>query len=172
MMIRTNREDVALEILKKPECFKSLPQRTEFERKLCLWRAPSFSTHSSWSIFQPPRSTNYIVRRLEHNPHRGLPINIDDPHIFGAEALVCPELVAQTITSFETLVLPMFRKPQGVGIDGTGYGVIFGNLWQGTNVNWWGENPAGWSPLAILFQQTIELLDSFLPTSTLRTTGV
>ena len=171
MTIRRNREDVALDILKRPECFASLPRRTEFERQLCLWSAPSFSPHSSWSIFQPRGTRDFIVRRLEHAPRQGLPVNIDDPHVYGAEALLDHKVATRTIAAFESLVLPMFRRPDGFGMDGTSYGAIFGNYWQGTHVNWWGDAPAGWGPLVTLFQNTVEVLDGFLPASTLRTIG-
>jgi hypothetical protein len=169
--MRRTREEVALDILKNPERFASLPKRTDFERQLCLWRAPSFSTHSSWSIFLSRGATEFIARRLEHEPRHGLPANAEDPHIYGAETMLHPDVAAKTIAAFESLVLPIFRRPQFLGVDGTSYGIIFGNHWQGTSVNWWGETPLDWSPLVILFDQTVEQLDGLLPASTLRTTG-
>lgn len=59
----------------------------------------------------------------------GLSVNVDAPHIYGAEAVLSVEQATQIIAAFESLVLPVFRRPQGGGIDGTAYGAILGNYW-------------------------------------------
>lgn len=168
MLTHRSRESVALEILQKPELFRSLPKRSEYDRRICLWQIPSFEPHSSWSLYREGKTDGYVIRRLEHDPCRGLPVNSSDPHIFGAEALIPAELATEIIKKFEGLSVPMFRRPAWVGVDGELFGVHMGNFWQGTKVNWWSHFSPEWEPLNELFQETIVQLDSLLPASTLR----
>lgn len=162
------REDSAVEVLLNPERFPSLHKRTDFHRQLCVWRLPSFEPHSSWSLFVADRSKDYVVRRLEHDPRRGLPSNRIDPHIFGAEAPVREAAGLKIIATFEGLSVPPFRRPGWVGLDGTYFGVHFGNNWQGTRINWWSRPSEDWSPLIATFNALIQQFEEILPASTLR----
>ena len=113
------REAVAMQMLQSPESFGSLPKRSEVERQLLLWRFPSFTTHSSWALYRPARERQFVVRRLEHDPQRGFPSNVEDPHVFGSEALLGEERANQILSELEALQVPMFRRPALIGMDGT-----------------------------------------------------
>lgn len=168
MQTLLSRESVALEILRKPELFPSLPKRREFDRLICLWRIPSFEPHSSWSLYRGRKTNENFVRRLEHDPRRGFPSNVVDPHIFGSEVPIPTEMATKIIEQFEGLTVPMFRSPSWGGLDGVSFGAHIGNFWQSTTVNWWSSFSPEWKPLNELFQETVAQLDSLLPTSTLR----
>lgn len=159
------REQAALDILRNPERFTGLPRRRDADRLLCIWRAPSFASHASWSLFR--EDDRYIVRRLEHDHARGLPINTDDPHIYGAEALLSASQGRALLDRFETLHLPPFRCTQKPGLDGTYYGVRYGGTAQGVDLRWW-EHPAEWEALDTLCAEAADQMDLALPTSTLR----
>lgn len=155
-------------MLRSPERFPGLPPRSEFDRLLCLWRLPSFSPHASWSLFRQRDADRWAVRRLMHDPGRGLPVNVEDPHVFGAEG-VLPAADAQDIVDrFEALSLPVFRRYPGVGLDGTAYGVRTGNVYGGACVEWWEHGPEGWAPLRAAFAHAVEALERVLPAPTLR----
>ena len=168
MQTHRSRESVALEMLQKPELFPSLPKRSEYDRLICLWRIPSFEPHSSWSLYRERKTNEHFVRRLEHDPHRGLPANISAPHVFGSEAPISAELATKIVEQFEGLTVPMFRRPAWAGMDGVSFGVHIGNFWQSTTVNWWSSFSPEWKPLNELFQEIVVQLDSLLPASTLR----
>lgn len=168
MPANKSREAVAIEMLQNPEKFPSLPKRSEFDRLICLWRIPSFEPHSSWSIYRSRNGDEHFVRRLEHDPHRGLPVNVTDPHVYGAEAILSAEQAREIVELFEALEIPMFRRPAWVGVDGVSYGVRIGNYWQSTTVNWWSSYSHEWQPLHELFEATVCRLDVLLPASTLR----
>jgi len=159
-----DRESVAY-LLEHPERFHGLPKRSEFEREICLWVLPSFEPHSSWSIFRDRKTKEYFVRRLEHDPKRGLPSNMD---IYGADAPISENLATEVLVTFEEIQAPMFRRLSRIGLDGTSYGVHMGNYWQNTTVRWWSSFSPEWSSLHELFLATSQRLDGLLPTSTLR----
>ena len=155
-------------MLQNPETFESLPERNAEQRELCLWRLPSFEPHSSLSIFRVARKKEFVLRRLEHEPRRGLPTNVDDPHVYGCEVPIDAALVDEIRESLERLELPMFRRPPMYGLDGVAYGIHVGAFFQGTRVNWWSHGSEEWRPLTKLHAELIERLDRLLPASTLR----
>ena len=162
-----SREDVAIALLQSPEAFPALPARTEFDRLLCLWRLPSFSPHASWSLFRRRDADGFVVRRLMHDPSRGLPVDVDDPHVHGAEGLVATTAGERVLTAFAALRFPVFERYPGVGLDGTRYGIRTGNRYGGACIEWWEGGPAGWTPLADLFDDTIRRFEAILPAATL-----
>lgn len=168
MPAHRNREDAAIELLQHPETFPSLPERHAANRELCLWRLPAFEPHSSWSIFRVPRSKDFFLRRLEHDPRRGLPTNVEDAHVFGCEVPISAGLVEDIVASLEGIATPMFRRPRTMGLDGVSYGLHLGGFFQGTRVNWWSHPSDEWLPLMRLHEQLVERLDPLLPASTLR----
>jgi hypothetical protein len=153
--------------LKSPEQFPSLPPRREFDRLLCLWRLPSFMPHASWSLFRQRENDSYVVRRLMHDRCRGLPVNVHDPHVYGAEGLLQAEEGKRILGAFEALHLPVFNRFPGVGLDGTSYGVRSGNFSAGACIEWWEHGPEGWTPLCDLFEHTVECFERVLPAASL-----
>jgi hypothetical protein len=170
MSTYSSREDVAVSILLKPESFPALAKRLEFERQLLLWRFPSFTPHSSWALYNVFGEKRYLVRRLEHDPGKGIPLNKEDPHIFGAEALISTASAEALLAELESLPAPMFRRSAIIGIDGTMFGLQAGNAWQGTKVNWWCHHSPEWQPLAAYYERVVAEFEALLPRSTLRTT--
>lgn len=159
------RDEAALQLLRNPERFPSLPRRRENERRLCLWREPSFIPFSSWSLFQD--GNGFVVRRLEYDRSLGLPIHPDDPHVYGSEALIDTVQTREILDAFAALELPALRPATSISLDGVRYGLRFGEHRQGVELTW--ERQAeGCEDLAILFEQTIEALDARMPESTLR----
>jgi len=163
-----NREDVAIAMLRSPETFPSLPPRREFDRLLCLWRLPSFSPYASWSLFRQSKTDHHIVRRLMHDPSRGLPTSIDDPHIYGAEGRLADADAQAVLDGFESLLVPVFRRFPGVGLDGVLYGVRTGNCYAGACLEWWEDGAEGWAPLRAMFDRAIETFERVLPAASLR----
>lgn len=162
------REDAATDLLLRPEAFPSLPQRHAMERKLLLWRLPSFEPHSSWALYHLQREKRHLVRRLEHDPSRGIPLNADDPHIFGTESPFPSAEAQELLEKLEAINAPMFRMPKVIGMDGTMFGLHVGNIFQGTRVNWWSAGTDEWSPLVQFFEATVKTFEAILPRSTLR----
>lgn len=163
-----SREAVGMQALQDPDSFPSLPKRSEVERQLMLWYFPSFGVHSSWTLYKSFREKTFVVRRLEHDPQRGFPSNVKDPHIFGSEGSITEEIASELIARLEGLSVPMFRRPAFIGMDGAFYGVHLGNLWQGTRVNWWSHGDSEWQPLVQFFEHAVKVFESVLPASTLR----
>ncbi|HVH34128.1 MAG TPA: hypothetical protein VM847_08475 [Tahibacter sp.] len=158
-------DEAALQLLRNPERFPSLPRRSENERRLSLWREPSFIPLSSWSLFQD--GSSFVVRRLEYDRSLGLPIQPDDPHIYGSEAIIDAARVRDILATFAALEFPVFRSTTRFGLDGVRYGLRFGDHRQGVELTW-GQEAEGWEALIALFEQTAETLDALLPESTLR----
>lgn len=163
------RDEAALQLLKNPERFPSLPRRRDDQRRLCLWRQPSFIPFSSWSLFQD--GDGFVVRRLEYDRSLGLPIHPDDPHVYGSEAVVDAAQVRDILDAFTAVELPVSRSTTNLVLDGVRYGLRSGDYRQGVELTW-GHEAEGWETLTALFEQTVETLDALLPGSTLRGGGV
>jgi hypothetical protein len=94
---------------------------------------------------------------------------IPTPDIYGAESRLPAETANCILEAFESLRIPMFRRPPvSIVLDGIQCAVQFGNDLQGTRVHWWKKSSEEWTPSIRLFEQTVETLDQTLPASTLR----
>ena len=173
MTTQQDPHSLARVALLNPEDFESLPKRTQLDRQLCLWRFPSFGPCTSWTIFSPNAderakiNKSYVVRRIESEP-RSHTLYLDGLNTYGSEGIISPELANHIIDSFEALQIPLFRKLTRVGIDGETYGVHKGDAWQNTCIEWHSNLNKEWQPLESLFEETVLVLESALPASTLR----
>ena len=161
--------DYVLDVFQNPEKFESLPKREEHYRLLCLWRIPSFEALSSWSLYETKSQNDFILRRLEYDYHKHTLINNENPDIIGSEAIIDSVQLKNILKAFVELKIPIFHQNDRVTIlDGTSYGIEFGNWWQKTIVHWQESVNKEWYPLMELFNNTIKLMDHYLPKSTLR----
>ncbi|MGO1072018.1 hypothetical protein [Lysobacter sp. CA199] len=150
--------------LRHPERFASLPPRSGLDRRLLLWRFPSFQPYSAWSIFIEREAC--WIRRLEYDRTRQ-PLAIAEPDVYGAEARIDRTRADELLREFESLTLPT-RIQQDFGLDGVRYGVALGNPWFGAQFHWWCDPGESWRPLEAAFERAVEALDAVLPASTLR----
>jgi len=97
-----------------------------------------------------------------------MPLNVNDPHIFGTESPFPSAQAQELLERLETIEAPMFRVPKMIAMDGTMFGIHAGNTFQGTRVNWWSTGTDEWSSLVQFFEATVSSFESLLPRSTLR----
>lgn len=88
------KEEKAYRSLEHPEEYSSLLERSKFDRKLLLFRYPSFAPRTSWSLFNT--KNNYYLRRIVWDTSLSFPSHNVDPYTYGSE-VVCPSNLAEDI---------------------------------------------------------------------------
>lgn len=86
----------ALSLLEHPEESPGLPIRRDIDRRILIFRYPSFEPYFSWSLFYSNKT--YWIRRVVWDPSKCFPSENAEPLTFGSE-VVCPNEVAETLLS-------------------------------------------------------------------------
>ncbi len=128
--------------------------------RLELMREDSFSTPTSWSLFELGVGA-WLVRRVWVDTRNS---SRREPFRYGSDAKVEPGLAEGILGQLETLVLPAFVAP-AVGLDGTWRSVRrpgTGTQRIDVGLNWW-EEPPGFISANQWFDWTAKELDELLP---------
>ncbi|MEP0872976.1 hypothetical protein NDA01_24470 [Trichocoleus desertorum AS-A10] len=157
--------------VKNPEAYPGLVERRKDQRKLFLWRYPSFAPYSSWSIFQ--EENYYWIRRIEWNQRQRLPEHPDDIFDYGCEALLANQVVNELLSTlgaiaFRPFQKTKFQKANLLILDGTAYGVEIENTWLSCRLEWRELPSDDWRPLMDWFERAVMEFEQVLPTSPLR----
>lgn len=162
------QEEQAYRLLEYPERYPGLLERREGDRKMLLFRYPSYAVNTSWSLFE----TNKVfwVRRIDWDRSKGLPSKETDPFTVGCETFCATELADDILSSLSSIKFCPLQQSDLIGIDGTFYGIRTGNYWLSCSLRWWDQPSNDWKPLAQWFGQSINRLEQILPQSTCRNT--
>ncbi|MFK8183650.1 MAG: hypothetical protein AB8B99_09760 [Phormidesmis sp.] len=152
-------------LLEHPEEYPGLPARDECDRKLLLFRYPSFKPSASWSLFKTGK--HYWIRRVEWDCSKCFPTAIE-PLTFGSEAAFLPSAAEQVLSSLSSIEFCPLKQPELGGIDGTILGITVGNYWLSCSLRWWYLPSNDWKPLAAWFEKTVDTFEQALPESTCR----
>jgi hypothetical protein len=164
MNFASKHDQEAHQRLANPETYSGLLQRSRDQRKLMLWRYPTFEPYSSWSIFQVDH--HYWVRRIEWNRSRRFPSDNVSPYTYGCEAVIANQSVNTLLSNLSELTFRPFQQPELAGRDGTIYGVEVGSDWLPCRLTWWQLPSDDWQPLADWFERAVSEFQSVLPAST------
>jgi hypothetical protein len=154
-------QDAAERILAKPHVYPGLLPVPEAEMR--LWIYPSFAPYASWSVHRA--MSRIIVRRVVAQP-RISPLEAGTGmQSYASEADVAESEVSATLASFECLDLVALARhpPQGLGIDGTVFGIQRGCGPSAQVLEWWSVFPPALSSIAEWHRITRRLLNGFLP---------
>ena len=166
MPIRTDEMQKAYHLLEHPEEYPGLVSRQECDRQFLLLQYPNFKPYASWSLFQGGR--RYWVRRVEWDRSKHIPFHDTDPFTYGSE-IQCPkELAQETLAALHSLTFRPLIQLDGIGLDGTTYGVSVGNYLLSCNIRWWCTPPDEWNKVAVWFRKTVSAFEPLLPESSCR----
>ncbi|MBE9029084.1 hypothetical protein IQ266_04825 [filamentous cyanobacterium LEGE 11480] len=152
--------------LMSPEQYPGLVDRPLSQRKILLWRSPTFSAAASWSVFQVGQSC--WLRRLIWNKHAELVLSglvNSEPDICGCDCLIDADPVNQLLIELAQLSLQPFPSDVDIGgRDGAQYSLLVGNHMQSCQFNFWDVClPAGWKPLLAWSEKAIAQFEAVLP---------
>ncbi|MEM9092983.1 MAG: hypothetical protein AAGC93_30185 [Cyanobacteria bacterium P01_F01_bin.53] len=127
MSTTEKQRNKVLSLLDHPEEYPGLPIRRDTDRRLLIFRYPSFEPYFSWSLFYSNKT--YWIRRVGWDPSKCFPSENAEPLTFGSE-VVCPNEVAETLlSSLATISIRPLQQPKLIGMDGTICGIVVGNYW-------------------------------------------
>ena len=66
----------------------------------------------------------------------------------------------------ENIHVAPFEAVEGIGLDGTWYGIERFSSFTSSKISWWQSPPPGWMALKRWHQQATEIFESVLPRST------
>ena len=159
-------EQKAYHLIENPEFYPGLVPHESSDRHFLLLHYPTFEPHASWSLFQV--GDRYWVRRVEWDRSKYIPFHDTDPYTYGSEVR-CPDPVAkEAIATLAALSFRPLIKQEGIGLDGTTYGITIGNYLLSCSLRWWCNPPDDWAGVAAWFRTTVEAFEALLPESSCR----
>lgn len=164
MATPVKQEEQAYRLLEYPERYPGLLKRREGDRKLLLFRYPSSSINTSWSLFETEEA--FWLRRIDWDRSKWCPLEDVEPFTFGCEISCSPEFVKDILSSLSVIKFCPFKQPELIGIDGTFYGIKIEYYWLCCSVRWWEQPNDDWKPLAQWFDKTVKVFEQILPQST------
>ena len=163
---RFRQDKKAYYLLEHPEKYPGLIERHESDRKLLLYRYPSFKPSASWSLFE--NKNIYWIRRIEWNSPKWFPSHHINPCTMGSESTFSSKLAKNVLSSFCSIEFSTLKQSENIGIDGTVYGINSKNWELSFSLQWWCLPSDEWKPLADWFDNTVNIFEQFLPESTCR----
>lgn len=167
MITTAKQNEKAYQLLEYPEIYPGLLARRKFDRKLLLFRYPSFDVSTSWSLFRTDKE--FWVRRIEWDRSKWFPSEDAEPYTYGCEVSCSTELSANILSSLSSIKISPFEQPGLIGLDGIIHGIETGNHWLSCTLRWWYLPKDDWRPLAQWFEKTVSSFEQILPESTCRT---
>jgi hypothetical protein len=166
MSTTAKQEEKAYRLLEYPEEYPGLLERREFDRKLLLFRYPSFGINTSWSLFNTNKE--FWIRRIEWDRSRWFPSEDAEPFTFGCEIPCSSEFAEKILSSLSLIEFCPLKQPELIGLDGTIHGIKTGNYWLSCSLRWWYLPTDDWKPLAQWFEKSANMFEKILPQSTCR----
>jgi hypothetical protein len=130
---------------------------------LRLWACPTFSDWMSWTVITTTHQL--LLRRLSYKPTQ----------LVGSEGVLTGAEVNLQVERWKTIergLRAIHIKPSeiadGVGLDGTWYGMAYERSMGGIQMEWWETEPRTWNELAKWWQETAGEFQKVLPTQVLR----
>jgi hypothetical protein len=136
--------------------YPGLVDRARDRIRLRVWRYPSFEPHSSWSMIEA--KSGLFLRRVIWEQRRDFTYGSETPFERPVYDKLCLDLENIEVTPFEAF--------EGIGLDGTRYGIERFSSFTSSKISWWESPPPGWTALQRWHQKAIEIFDSVLPMST------
>jgi len=152
----------ALEILRHPEVYPSLPAWQRSDVLLRLTKFEGLGEYWVWAVAR--RDGRYLLRRViwdrpaDHRP------GAVDPTTFGSDANLPAELLDEQLAGLRSPVLAPFVRSDTIGIDGVKCGVEYGSYMASASLHWWSSAPDAWRPLVEWFRRCVDALEALLPT--------
>lgn len=166
-MSTTAQQDAkAYRLLEYPEIYPGLVARRELDRKLLLFRYPSFEVSTSWSLFGADKEC--WIRRIEWDRSKWFPSEDAEPFTYGCEVACSTEFSENILSSLSSIKICPFIQPELTGLDGVIHGIKTGNYWFSCSLRWWSLPKDDWQPLAQWFENTVNSFEEILPESTSR----
>jgi hypothetical protein len=160
-MSDTVRTEKALALLEHPESYPGLPGHAGSRLLLRVWRYPSFTPYFAWAVIAS-RDVLFLRRVVWDQAARILPT----PRTFGCEIPLQKGTFEPIMARLRTIQIPPFLPVPTIGLDGTSYGVEYGDFILSCKLTWWETPPVEWTPLQQWHTATTQLFESLLPTST------
>ena len=151
----------AHKLISEPENYPGLKKRTKIDRKLLVWRYPSFSASCSWSLFMKEKIC--VVRRIVWDRTRHSLYSKTDPYTLGSEAFIDYPKAEDLLAGLSKIRLQGFQPSDVTGIDGTTYGIEVKTNWLNYRLSWWETPSEDWQPLLLWFYNTIDFFNAILP---------
>jgi hypothetical protein len=166
MSTTAKQDEKAYRLLEYPEEYPGLLVRREVDRKLLLFRYPSFEINTSWSLFKTDKA--FWIRRIEWDRSKWFPSEDAEPFTFGCEISCSSDFAENILSSLSSIEFCPLQQPTLYGIDGTIHGIKTGNHWLSCTLRWWYLPADDWKPLAQWFETTVKMFEQVLPESTCR----
>lgn len=147
---------------------------------LRLWEFPSFDAWTTWLLVDACRSSsglpddgpalreltwdqNFDKRRFG-DPLFGLQHGLSTaPTLRRRDIALTDQQNRQLVSGLSRLTLPLGARHRVIGVDGTGYGLEFGDYMTKVRLSWWGDQPAEWAPLHRWFWRKRKLIARLFP---------
>ena len=160
------QHEIAISRLENPEEYKGLPDLEDKRRRIRIWRYPSFSIISSWTIFG--LGNKLVLRRIEWDRFSEFPSQSEITQIFAAQSNIEETAFNVVMEELSKIEFKPLIEHQYVICDGTEYGIEVGHGAYSRSVSWHSTPPKGWENLAVWHEKAIAFFDSCLPESTCR----
>ena len=167
MHTRSDETSKAYYLLEHPEEYPGLVSHQLSDRQFLLLQYPTFEPYASWSLFQIGK--HYWVRRVEWDRSKRIPFHETDPFTYGS-TIKCPQALAEDVLSrLRSLAFrPFSIQQEGIGLDGTTYGISLGDFQLSCDIQWWCTPPDEWNEVAVWFRTTVLAFENLLPESSCR----
>lgn len=137
---------------------------------LRLWEFPSFEAWTTWllsdegpALRELTWDQNFDKRRFG-DPLFGLQHGLSTaPTLRCRDVTLTDQQNRQLLSGLNRLTLPLGARCRVIGLDGTGYGLEFGNYMAKVRLSWWGDQPAEWAPLHRWFRHKRKLIAKLWP---------
>ncbi|HYM77941.1 MAG TPA: hypothetical protein VE377_18345 [Candidatus Dormibacteraeota bacterium] len=129
-----------------------LAKAPQSQRPASAWNEPSLAVRTLWRRSTDAEKFSDPVVRLKHGVGMRLQPTIED-----LDVNLDTESVSALLSRASELTVPPHILNYTFGLDGTGYELVFGQLFVQSRFQWWCQAPAPWEPLSVLLQE-IEMM--------------
>lgn len=147
-------------MLEHAETYEPLPKHPRLRVVARLWEYPSFTPWISWTVIKT--HSGFFVRRLVW-PKTGQQFGI--LNLYGSEGLLSPERWEMHLHDLRKQKIALAVE-DGLGLDGTVYGLEIISSLNTIRTTWWLQPPPGSEELGLWHTRTIEELQKYLPAMT------
>lgn len=157
----TPLERIALGRLTASEVYPGLPALPPEQCAVRVFRFEGLGRYFVWLVWFEGES--YSVRRVVWDRPGDLARNASEPKTFGSDGPLPQADVARMLQELKAITIRPFGSEPAMGLDGTTFGIQWGNFWRGATLHWWNEPPPDWRALGEWVDGAIRLFESQLP---------